>query len=82
MTTLAQLPQRRHCNKGNNCHHDDRKDICASPATMPLQQGQQQHCNDSKDACSLILMTTPLQQGQQYQLEEGNKAIAMYKLLS
>jgi hypothetical protein len=42
-----------------------------------LQQGQQQHCNDSKDACSLILMTTPLQQGQQYQFEEGNKAIAM-----
>jgi hypothetical protein len=45
-------------------------------ATMSLQQGQQRHCNDSKDACTLMMTTTPLQQGQQCHLEDGGNAIA------
>jgi hypothetical protein len=44
-------------------------------ATMPLQQGQQHHCNDSKDACASMMTTMPLQQGQQRQLEDGNNTI-------
>ncbi len=72
---LAQLWQRRHCNKGNNCHCNNGKDACASMATMPLQQGQQRHHNDSKDNCTLMMMTMPLQQGKQCQLEDSNNAI-------
>jgi hypothetical protein len=46
-------------------------------ATMSLQQGQQRHRDDSKDACASMMTTTPLQQGQQCHLENGGKAIAM-----
>jgi hypothetical protein len=33
-------------------------------ATTSLQQGQQHHRDDGKDACALMMMTMPLQQGQ------------------
>jgi hypothetical protein len=46
-------------------------------ATTPLQQWQQRHCDDSKDACTLMMTMTPLQQGQQCQLEDGNNTITM-----
>jgi hypothetical protein len=42
---------------------------------MPLQQGQQLHCNDGKDACTSMLTRTPLQQGHQCQLDGSNNAI-------
>ncbi len=42
---------------------------------MPLQQGQQCHCDDGKDACTLMMTKTPLQQGQQRQLEDSNNTI-------
>jgi hypothetical protein len=45
-------------------------------ATMPLQQGQQRHCNDGKDACASMMMMTPLQQRWLCQLEDGNNAVA------
>ncbi len=45
--------------------------------TMPSQQGQQCHRDDSKDACTSMMTKMPLQQGQQCQLEDSNNAIAM-----
>jgi hypothetical protein len=44
-------------------------------ATMPSRQGQQCHCNDGKDACTLMIAMMPLQQGQQCQLEDGDNAM-------
>jgi hypothetical protein len=43
---------------------------------MPLQQGQQRHCNYGKDALALMMTTTLLKQGQRHQLEDSNNAIA------
>jgi hypothetical protein len=31
------MQQRRHRNKGSNCHHNDGKDACTSVATMQLR---------------------------------------------
>ncbi len=63
MTMLAQLQQRCHHNKGNNCRHDNGKVACASTATTPLLWGQQHHRNDGKDACASMMTTMPLQWG-------------------
>jgi len=38
--------------------------------TMPLQQGQQCHCNNGTDACALMAMA-PSQKVQQCQLDDG-----------
>ncbi len=76
MTMIAQLWQRSHCKKGNNCHHNNGEDTCASMATLQSWQGQQCHCNDSKDACTSMMIMMPLQRGQQCQLEDGMNAIA------
>jgi hypothetical protein len=53
------------------------KDTYALMAIMPLQQGQQHHCNDGGDACASMILTMPLQWGQQRQLEDDNSTIAM-----
>jgi hypothetical protein len=76
MTMQAWLLQRRHPDKGNNHHHNDSKDACASMATTLLWQGQQCHCNVGKYTSTLMMMTISLQQGQKRQLEDSYDAIA------
>jgi hypothetical protein len=76
MIMVAWLQQRCHCNKGNICHNNDGKNACASTATMPLQRGQQRHCDDGEDTCALMMTKMPLQQGWWHQFEDGNNAIA------
>jgi hypothetical protein len=51
-------------------------------AATPLQQRQQCHCNDSKEACASLMTTTPLQQEQQCQHEDGNNAITTRRTMS
>jgi hypothetical protein len=50
-------------------------------ARTPLQQGQQSHRDDGKDAHTSIMTKTPLQQEQQCQLENSNDAIALMETL-
>jgi hypothetical protein len=59
MTTPAQQGQQHLCN-----------DAMASG-----QWGQQCHCDNGKDACTLTMATTPLWQGQKHQLDDSNNDI-------
>ncbi len=51
--TMAEMPahqwwQWRHCDKSNNCHCKNDKDLCATTATMPSQQGQLHQLDDEQ----------------------------------
>jgi hypothetical protein len=56
----------------------------AMAAKMPAHQrrklhrnkGNNNHCDDGRDACTLMMAKTPFQQGQQRQLDDDNDAIA------
>ncbi len=45
-------------------------------AMMPVQRGQQHHCDNSKDTFALTMTMMPLWQGQQHHLDDVNTAIA------